>query len=97
MNLTTLLTSSWAVLASGLPNPSPTPPPGISEDISTILGWVMWFCIALCIACLMGAGVSLAWAQRNGEGMDLGRRAAMPLVGVSVIAASVAVISGIAS
>jgi hypothetical protein len=84
-----------AVLAS-LPVPRPIQPPG-TGDISTVMGWVMWLGLALCILGLIAAGAMMAVNSRRGEGGEHAGRIGMVMGGVIVIGAAGALIGFLAS
>jgi type IV secretion system protein TrbL len=61
-----------------------------SEGFTTILGWVVWISLAVCIMSLIAVGAQLAASNRRGEGAaHLGR--------LGTIAAAVVLISGATS
>lgn len=50
-------------------NPQITQPPG-TDSFSTILGWVMWIVVALCILGVFLVAGRMAVNHRRGEGAD---------------------------
>ncbi len=90
------MTTLFATVASNLPNPQPIQPPG-TGDISTVMGWVMWLGLALCILGLVVAGALMAINTRRGEGGEHAGRIGMALGGVIVIGAAGALIGFLAS
>lgn len=90
------MTALFATIASNLPNPQPIQPPG-TEDISTVMGWVMFLGFSVCILGLIAAGSLMAINTRRGEGGEHAGRIGMSLGGVIVIGAAAGVIGFLAS
>lgn len=82
-------------ITANLPNPQPIQPPG-TGDISTVMGWVMWLGLALCILGLVVAGALMAINHQRGDGGQHAGRVGMSLAGVIVIGAAGAIIGFLA-
>ncbi|WP_219820074.1 MULTISPECIES: hypothetical protein [unclassified Pseudoclavibacter] len=74
-----------------LPDSPPVQPPG-TEGITTILGWLKWVALAVCIAGLVAAGAMMAVNSRRGEGGEHAGKIAMALGGVIIISAATSLI-----
>lgn len=74
-----------------LPDPDPAQPPG-TEGITTLLGWLKWVALIVCLAGLVIAGAMMAINSRRGEGGEHAGRIGMALAGVIVISAAGAII-----
>jgi len=59
-----------------------------SEGFATIMGYVMWISLAICIMSVFAAGAMLALSQRRGEGTAHLGRLGITLTGVILISAS---------
>ena len=81
------LTTLLAEAAFALPNPDPIQPPG-TEGLTSIMGWVKWVALAVCIIGLMAAGALMAINSRRGEGGEHAGKIGMALGGVIVISAA---------
>jgi type IV secretion system protein TrbL len=66
-----------------------------SAGFATILGYVMWISLAICIMSVFAAGAMLALNQRRGEGTAHLGKLGITLTGVILISASSAVVTGI--
>jgi hypothetical protein len=64
--MTTLLTTAPEVLAV-LEHGEGVPPPG-AEGIVTIVQWVAWVVLAVCVVGVLLVGARMAVAHRRGEG-----------------------------
>lgn len=85
-----LLHTAVAVLAdvaTAIPDPAPIQPPG-TEGIASIMGWVKWIALAICIIGLIVAGAMMAIQSRRGEGGEHAGKIGMALGGVIVISAA---------
>lgn len=78
-------------LAAAIPNPGPIQPPG-TEGLVSIMGWVKWIALAVCIIGLVVAGALMAVNSRRGEGGEHMGKIAMALGGVIVISAAGALV-----
>lgn len=66
-----------------------------SAGFATILGYVMWISLAICILSIFAAGAMLALSQRRGEGTAHLGKLGVTLAGVILISASSALVTGI--
>ena len=87
MNALTTTIHQAAHLAASIPNPGPIQPPG-TEGLVSIMGWVKWIALAVCILGLVVAGALMAIQSRRGEGGEHMGKIAMALGGVIVISAA---------
>lgn len=78
-----------------VPDPGAEQPPG-TEGISTILGWLKWGGLSVCIAGLMIAGALMAIKSQRGDGGDTTGRIGMALVGVIIISAGASLVGFLA-
>src|SRR5690625_4030295 len=84
--------AAGGLLPMNVPDPgSGEAPPG-AEGFLTILSWVKWIALAVCVAGLMIAGATMAIQSRRGEGGEHMGRIVMVLGGVIVIAAATSLI-----
>ncbi|WP_242493915.1 hypothetical protein [Sanguibacter massiliensis] len=74
-----------------IPDPIATQPPG-TEGLTTIMGWLKWVALAVCIAGLIMAGALMAIQSRRGEGGEHAGKIGMALGGVIVISAAAALV-----
>lgn len=81
--------------AGGVPNPAPIQPPG-TGGISTLLGWLRWVGLAVCVAGLMAAGAMMSIQSHRGEGGQHVARIGMGLGGVIVIGAAASLVGFLA-
>lgn len=89
MDLTTLLLQLPLQLPlDGLPDPSPTAPPG-ADKVTIVLGWVMWAVAAFCLLMAIVGGGRIAAAHRRGEEAEGFKAVGMPVIGL-IIATSAA-------
>lgn len=79
-----------AVIA-GVPDPAPVQPPG-TEGLVSIMGWVKWVALAICVIGLVVAGAMMAIQSRRGEGGEHAGKIGMALGGVIVISAAGALV-----
>ena len=78
-----------------LPTPSPSQPPG-TEGLNSILNWVKWVALSVCIAALIIAGARMAIQARRGEGGAHAGAIGWALIGVIIISGAVALVSALA-
>lgn len=84
-----------SALISALPDPSPTQPPGTGA-VDTLMDWLFWGGLVVCIAGLIIAGAMLAINQQRGEGAQSASRIGFVLGGVIVISAASALVGALA-
>jgi hypothetical protein len=78
---------AWAV-----PEPVPATPPG-SRAFLTILNWVAWGALTLCVLGVIGAGVSMVVAKGRGEGGEVLARLGWALAGSIVVGSAAALVT----
>lgn len=66
-----------------------------SEGFATILGYVVWISLAICIMSVIAAGAMLALNHRRGEGSAHMGRLGIVLVAVMLISAASAIVAGL--
>ena len=74
-----------------IPNPAPVQPPGTNGFV-TIMGWVKWVALAVCVIGIIVAGALMAINSRRGEGGEHVKTFVAILVGVMVIGAATALV-----
>lgn len=74
-----------------VPNPDPIQPPG-TEGLTSIMGWVKWVALAVCVIGLIVAGAMMAVQSRRGEGGEHVGKIGMALGGVVVISAAASLV-----
>jgi len=79
--------SLLATILTAVPDPSPIQPPG-TQGLTSIMGWVKWVALAICIIGLIVAGAMMAIQSRRGEGGEHAGKIGMALGGVIVISAA---------
>lgn len=85
-----------ATAIMSLPDPDAVQPPGTDGFIS-IMGWLKWVALALCIIGLIVAGALMAVNQRRGEGGEHASRIGFALAGVIIISAAAALVGFLVS
>lgn len=88
--LTDLLLDASAHLST-LPDPDPVQPPG-TEGLTTLLSWVKWIGLAVCVLGLIAAGTMMAIQSRRGEGGEHAGKIGMALGGVIIISAATSLV-----
>ena len=78
-----------SVMAAGIPDPKPTPPPG-SEGLLVVLGWLKWIMVAVAFGSLVVGAMRVMTAVNNGTGVAA-KAIALPVIGL-IIGASAALI-----
>lgn len=78
-----------------LPDPDPVQPPG-TTGITSILGWLKWVALIVCIAGIIIAGALMAVQSRRGEGGEHAGRIGMALAGVIVVSGAGALVAFLA-
>ena len=74
-----------------VPDPAPSQPPG-TERFITIMSWVKWVALAICVLGLIIAGAGMAVQARRGEGGEHVGRLGFVLFGVIIISGSGAIV-----
>ena len=91
--MTTLLAGAPAVLAVVDPGEG-TPPPG-AEGIVTIVQWVAWTVLAVCVVGVMLVGGRMAVAHRRGEGAAFAGELVLVLGGALLVGSASALIAAL--
>jgi hypothetical protein len=75
---------------TGAPNPAPSAPPGLSNTVSTLLGWWKWGAMIAGIFGLVGCGAMMAIGRRNRSTLAADGASGIPwvLAGLTLIALS---------
>lgn len=96
MKATDLVTHALA--ADNIPNPKPTPPPGLSGLASLLIGWVEWGGIILGVLAIAVAVITLAWQRRHPEGGTGNLGDIMKVVfGIGIVVSAVGIVTAIIS
>jgi hypothetical protein len=79
-----------AVTAAGVPNPAPTPIPGLTGPLDTIIGWGKWLLFFLGVIGLLSCSGQMAIGRRNRHSFAADGAAGIPWVlgGLSLAAVS---------
>jgi len=85
-----------AIVPLDIPNPEPVQPPGTSGFV-TIMGWVKWVALAVCVIGIIVAGALMAINSRRGEGGEHAGRIGFALGGVIVISAAASLVGFLVS
>lgn len=91
MGIPSTITVAAAQVITAVPNPDAVQPPG-TEGFLSIMGWVKWVALAVCIIGLIAAGALMAINSRRGEGGDHAGKIGMALGGVVVISAAASMV-----
>lgn len=68
-----------------LKDQKPVAPTGIN-GVDTIVGWVKYGCLVVCLVALIAAGAAVAFGARQGEGgHEAAKKVVMPMVGVMIV------------
>jgi hypothetical protein len=57
--------ASLSTGGGGVPDPAPVAPPGLSADVSTLLGWWKWIALTGGVFGLIGCGAMMAIGRRS--------------------------------
>ncbi len=78
------------VLAGGVPNPAPAPPPGLARRVNTLLSWWKWGSLIAGVFGLVACGSMMAIGRRNRSSLAADGAAGIPwvLAGLTLIALS---------
>lgn len=66
-------------------------PPGF-EKFTTVMGWVKWVALGVCVIALIVAGARMAISSRRGEGGEHATSIAVVLVAVIVISGAASIL-----
>jgi hypothetical protein len=74
----------------GVPDPVPAAPPGLSSDVSTLLGWWKWIALTAGVFGLTGCGAMMAIGRRSRSAMAADGATGIPwvLAGLTLIVLS---------
>ncbi len=83
------------VLAAGIPNPAPQPPPGLARRVNTLLAWWKWGSLVGGVFGLIGCGAMMAIGRRNRSNLAADGATGIPwvLAGLTLIALSSGIVS----
>ena len=86
------LAATWPLneLASGVPNPAPQAPPGLTGPVNTLLAWWKWGALVAGVFGLIGCGAMMAIGRRNRSNLAADGATGIPwvLAGLTLIALS---------
>jgi len=70
-----------------IPDPNPAPPPGLSGDVNTLLGWWKWIAMTAGVFGLTGCGAMMAIGRRSRSAMAADGATGIPwvLAGLTLI------------
>jgi hypothetical protein len=73
--------------SSGVPDPNPAPPPGLADDVNTLLGWWKWIALTAGVFGLTGCGAMMAIGRRSRSAMAADGATGIPwvLAGLTLI------------
>ena len=82
-------------MPGGVPDPAPTPVPGLSGKVNTILGWGKWGVLVCGVAGLLLCGGKMAIGHRSRASLAADGATGIPwvLAGLSLVAASAAIVA----
>ncbi len=69
--------------------------PSWAGGFTTMLGWVAWFALSVCVLGVMISGGAMALASRRGEGGEHATRLGWVLAGCILIGSASAVVGGV--
>ena len=69
---------------------TPTAPPGVSEKISLVLGWLAWGGGAVAILGFIAAGVMVMLSNNSGQSNEASRYVARVAIGAVIVTAAAA-------
>ena len=86
--LLTLARGAWPLI-----DVTPTPPPGVSEKLSIVLGWATWIGATVAIVGFIVAGAMLMLANNSGQSNEAARYVGRVAVGAVIVTAAAALAS----
>jgi len=92
--LATAHTAALDVYADVIDPGQGTAPPG-SQGVVTIVSWVAWVAVALCVVGVIAAGVGMLFAGRRGEGGEHVKTLGYVLAGSIVIGGASALVGAL--
>lgn len=69
--------------------------PEWATGFTTLLGWVSWFALGVCVIGVIVSGGAMALASRRGEGGEHAARLGWVLAGCIVIGSASAIVQGV--
>lgn len=93
-SLSQLLTYGVVVASSIVPSDQAHRPEWAS-GFSTLLSWVAWFALGICVIGVIVSGGAMALASRRGEGGEHATRLGWVLAGCIVIGSASAIVGGV--
>ncbi|GAA2052096.1 hypothetical protein [Nocardiopsis rhodophaea] len=88
--------SAMTVTLAAVPDPGAgSAPEGVASGVETILAWVKWVSLGVCVLGLMVAGATMAIQSRRGEGGEHMSKIGMVLAGVIVISAATSLVTAL--
>jgi hypothetical protein len=74
----------------GVPNPAPQAPPGLANDVGTLLGWWKWIALTAGVFGLIGCGAMMAIGRRSRSALAADGATGIPwvLAGLTLIVLS---------
>ncbi|XBH21700.1 hypothetical protein V5R04_00270 [Jonesiaceae bacterium BS-20] len=69
-------------------NPTPTAPPGVSDMVEKVIGWLMWAGWAAVIVGFIVAGIMLVIANDRGMGNENVKKVGLVIMGAIIIASA---------
>lgn len=91
MQLLAIATETATQLLPLMPDPDPLQPPG-TEGFTSIMAWVKWIALAVCVIGLIAVGAMMAIQGRRGEGGELAGKIGMALGGVVLISGAASLV-----
>ena len=82
-----------ALTLAVVPDPGTGSAPPGAQGLISILSWVKWVSLGICVVGLMVAGATMAIQSRRGEGGEHLGKLGMVLAGVVVISAATSLIT----
>lgn len=90
------LRSLGDMMPMAVPDPGAGAPPPGSDKFLTIMGWIKWGALGVCVLSLIIAGAALGFGGHRGEGGEHAKRIGYILVGVAIISGAVSLVSMLA-
>jgi hypothetical protein len=78
---------SLALADPPIADPGAIQPPGTGM-VTTILGWIKWIALVVCIGSLIWGGAKVALSKRRGEGEEAAKAVGMPIIGAFIVSAA---------
>jgi hypothetical protein len=79
-----------------VPNPGHgSPPPGVAEKLTVLLGWAMNVALTVCVLGFIITGASIAISHKSGGGGDAGPRVGMVMLGCVILGSATALVKAL--